>query len=160
LHEEILTAIHDEYARDGYFIPRKNYYAGRWIQHGGWWPDYTLRLFKKGKGSFGDREVHESAIVNGTIGYLKHPLEHFTYKDSKDYHKRMQIYSTLSAKELFKKGQRVNILDIILRPIATFFRMFVLRLGVLDGMYGIKLAYLYSLYTYEKYLKLRRMEKG
>ncbi|MBI4710070.1 MAG: glycosyltransferase family 2 protein [Nitrospirae bacterium] len=143
---------------DGYYVPRKNYFAKKWIKHGGWRPDYTMRLFKKEKGSFEPREVHEAVKISGGTGYLKNPLEHYTYKDVADYLKRMERYSTLAAKELFKKGRRANILDIIFRPPATFFRMFFLQLGILDGIYGIILACLYSRYTFNKYFKLMKMQ--
>jgi len=157
LKSEILHTINDPTSKDGYYVARKNYFAGRWIKHGGWWPDHTLRLFKRGKGFFQQREVHESIKVNGETGHLKNPLEHFTYKDAKDYLKRMEIYSTLAAKELHKEGRRAGIFDIILRPAATFIRMLLLQLGLLDGAYGLKLAYLYSRYTFSKYSKLRGM---
>jgi glycosyltransferase involved in cell wall biosynthesis len=159
LKEEILQVINDRDSVDGYYVARKNYFGHRWIRHGGWWPDYTLRLFRRQKGLFEIREVHEALKINGKTGYLKHPIEHYTYKNSNDFLKRMETYSTLAAKELFKKGRKANILDITLRPLATFFRMSFLQLGILDGIYGIILAYLYSLYTYNKYAKLREMGK-
>lgn len=157
LRKEIEEIIKDKSSKDGYFVPRKNYFSGRWIKHGGWWPDYTVRLFRREKGSFEMREVHESIKINGRTGYLNHPIEHYTYRDSDDYRKRMRIYSTLAARELFKQGRRANILDITFRPVAAFFRMFFLQLGIFDGIYGIIIAYLYSLYTYEKYKKLLKM---
>jgi glycosyltransferase involved in cell wall biosynthesis len=157
LRKEILDVVQDKSSLDGYYIPRKNYFAGKWIKHGGWWPDYTLRLFRREKGLFGIREVHEAVTINGTTGYLKSPMEHYSYKNSADYLKRMKLYSFLAAKELFKEGRNANFCDIIIRPIATFFRMSLLQLGILDGTYGVKLAYLYSVYTYEKYSKLREM---
>ena len=159
LKDEILNITKDKSSKDGYYLPRKNYFARRWIKHGGWWPDYTLRLFRREKGLFEAREVHESIKVIGSTGYLKNPIEHYTYKDIDDYLKRMQTYSTLAAKELFKKRCRGSILDIIFRPPATFFKMFFLQLGILDGIYGIILAYLYSVYTYKKYWKLRELRK-
>ncbi len=159
LKDEIHNIIKDESSRDGYYVPRKNFFSGRWIKHGGWWPDYTLRLFRRGKGTFQPREVHEAVNINGSTGYLKNPLRHYTYKNVDDYLQRMQRYSTLAAKELFKKGCRGSILDIIFRPPATFFKMFFLQLGMLDGIYGIILAYLYSVYTYKKYWKLRELRK-
>ena len=157
LKSEILKTVNEPSSKDGYYVARKNHFAGRWIRHGGWWPDYTLRLFRRGKGSFQQREVHESIKVNGSTGHLKNPLEHFTYKNTNDYLKRMELYSMLAAKELYKEGRRACIFDIILRPAATFFKMLFLQLGFFDGDYGIKLAYLYSSYTFNKYAKLRRM---
>lgn len=163
LRDEILSIVKntgsDKRLMDGYYIPRKNYFSGRWIRHGGWWPDYSLRLFRRDKGLFERREVHEIIKINGKVGYLKNPLEHYTYKNIEDYLKRMDNYSTLAAKELFKNGRRANIIDITLRPLFTFCRMFFLRSGILDGVYGVILAVLYSLYTFSKYSKLWEMQK-
>lgn len=159
LRNEITNVLKDDTSMDGYYIPRKNYFANKWIKHGGWWPDYTLRLFRRRKGTFEKREVHEAIKINGKAGYLKNPLEHYTYKDVKDFLKRTDTYSSLAAKELFKKNRKADILDIIFRPPATFCRMFFLQLGILDGIYGIILAYLYSVYTYRKYSKLREMRE-
>lgn len=158
LKKEILDIIKDKSSGDGYYLPRKNYFGERWIKHGGWWPDYTLRLFRRGRGSFEPREVHEAVKIDGPAAYFKNPLLHYTYKNTGDFFKRMETYSVLAAKELFKKGRRANIFDIIFRPPATFFRMFFFQLGILDGIYGIILAYLYSVYTYKKYSKLRKIE--
>ncbi|MBI5026997.1 MAG: glycosyltransferase family 2 protein [Nitrospirae bacterium] len=144
---------------DGYYIPRKNFFLGRWIRHGGWWPDYALRLFRKEKGFFEDREVHESVKLNGETGYLNNPVEHYTYRDIEDYIKRMNTYSTLAARELFKKDRGAGIFDLTLRPLFTFFKMYLLRLGFLDGLYGLILAVLYSVYTFSKYIKLWEMQK-
>ncbi len=145
---------------DGYYISRKNYFGNRWIRYGGWWPDYSLRLFRREKGSFQMREVHESININGKTGYLKNPLEHYTYKGINDYLKRMQNYSNLAAKELFKNGKRAHIIDLTFRPLFTFCKMFFLRLGILDGFYGIILAGLYSFYTFSKYSKLWEMKRS
>lgn len=157
LRDEIISVIKDNPTIAGYYIARKNFFGGRWIRHGGWWPDYTLRLFRRDKGRIEDREVHEAVRVDGKVGYLKNPLEHYTYKDVNDFLKRMELYSSLSAKELYKNNRRASILDIIFRPPATFLRMSILQLGILDGVYGIILAWLYSVYTYKKYSKLRRL---
>ena len=160
LRDEIIALLESTPSADGYYVSRKNYFGKRWIKHGGWWPDYTLRLFKRGKGAFETREVHEVIKVNGDTGYLKNPIEHYTYKDSKDYLERMQTYSMLAAKELFKKGRGATIFDVVFRPVAAVFRMLFLQIGILDGIYGIILAYLYSVYTYNKYSKLRKMDKN
>jgi len=158
LKDEILSIVKKGRV-DGYYIPRKNYFSGRWIRHGGWWPDYTLRLFRKEKGSFEKREVHEVIKIKGRTGYLHNPLEHYTYKGVGDYLKRMDNYSTLGALELFKNGQRANIIDITMRPLFTFLKMFLLRLGILDGFHGILLAGLYSFYTFTKYSKLWEIQR-
>ncbi len=159
LKNEIIKTINSNPEYAGYYVARKNHFGDRWIRHGGWWPDYTLRLFRKEKGSFMKREVHESIKIDGKTGYLKNPLVHLTYRDTEDFLKRMENYSTLAARQMHKEGRSATILGLLLRPAAAFCRMLFLQLGILDGSYGLKLSYLYSLYTYNKYLKLRKMLK-
>jgi len=159
LRVEIRTLLRGDTSVAGYYIPRKNFFSNRWIKHGGWWPDYTLRLFRRERGRIEDREVHEAIRVDGEVGYLKNPLEHYTYRDVSDFLKRMERYADLAAKELHKRNRQATILDLILRPPATFLRMFILQMGILDGIYGIILAWLYSIYTYKKYSKLKNLNK-
>ncbi len=141
----------------GYYIPRKNYFGGRWIKRCGWYPDYNLRLYRKDAGGFSNRSVHEAVAVNGAKGYLKSPMLHFTYRDVSDYLKRMERYSTLAAHQMRKSGRRAGLADILLRPPFTFFKMYILKLGILEGADGLVLSYLYAAYTLAKYAKLRGM---
>jgi len=154
LKNEILEKIKDD--KDGYFIPRKNFFLNRWIKHSGWWPDYTLRLFKKDRGKMQQREVHEKIIVDGKIGYLREPIIHYTYYSLNDFIKKMQIYASLSAEEIFKftPSKTKIILKMTFSPFFTFFKMFILRLGFLDGLRGFILAVLYSFYSFLKYAKV------
>ncbi len=159
LREEILTVVKEgEHA--GYYIPRKNFFGKRWMKRCGWYPDYNLRLYRKDLGRFRERYVHESVAVEGTTGYLKNPLEHYTYRDISDYLSRMERYSTLAAKEMFEEGRTAGAFDILLRPQATFFKMYFLKLGFLEGMPGLVLSALYSCYTLAKYVKLWEMRRG
>lgn len=158
LRDEIATVMESNNPKDGYFIARKNFFLGRWIKRCGWYPDYNLRLFRKGKGLFGIREVHEAVQLNGTAAYLKFPMEHHTYKSLEDFMKRLDRYSTLAAQELFKEKKTYGILHIMFRPIFTFISMYFLRLGFLEGYYGFVLSVLYSFYTFLKYIKLREMQ--
>lgn len=152
LKAEILQSISDT-DNAGFYLPRKNFFLGRWIRNSGWWPDHTLRLFRKEMGRLQLREVHEKVVVNGKAGYLKNPLEHYTYRSISDYVERMERYSTLAAKEILKKSGRAGIYSLTVRPAATFLKMFVLRRGFLDGLHGFVLAMLYSCYTFLKYAK-------
>lgn len=153
LKKEIFEAIKSSDCA-GFYIPRKNFFLGKWIRHSGWWPDHTLRLFRKDKAFLEDREVHEKVIVNGPAGYLKSPLEHYTYRTISDFLKKMDNYSTLAAKEVLKTSAAPGILYIVIKPFFTFFKMLVLRLGFLDGAHGLVLAVLYSYYTFLKYIKV------
>lgn len=158
LKKEIAAAVaSDEYR--GYFIPRKNFFLGKWIRHGGWSPDYTMRLFRKDSAHMEQREVHEKIVVNGKTGYLKSPMEHYTYRKISDYLKKMDSYSSLSAKELHQKGKAFRLHHLFVKPPFTFLRMFFLQQGFRDGAYGFILAMLYSVYTFLKYLKLWELQK-
>jgi glycosyltransferase involved in cell wall biosynthesis len=157
--ERITPELRDEIARiltdtdyDGFTMPRKNYFLGKWIRHSGWWPDRTLRLFRKDRGRLEDREVHEKVVVSGKVGQLDAPLEHHTYRTISDYLRKMEIYSSLAAAQIGKKG-RPGALSMVIKPLFTFFRMYLLRRGFLDGMHGLLLAWLYSYYTFLKYAK-------
>jgi len=154
LWKEIADIIGNSEKYSGYYVPRKNFFLGKWIRHGGWWPDYTLRLFLRGKAIMQERSVHEKVIVQGGTGYLSNHLEHQTCRSISEYIKKMDIYSTLSAKELKEKGIRSGTFKLVVHPLFTFFKMFIFRLGFMDGIYGLALAVLYSCYTFLKYLKL------
>jgi len=154
LWKEISHLMKNNRVYSGYYVPRRNFFLDRWIRHGGWWPDYTLRLFLKNKATMEDRRVHEKVVVDGKVGYLRSPLEHYTYNTVSDYIKKMDFYSTLSAKELGGKGVRPGMIKIVGHPLFTFLKMFFLRFGFMDGIHGLILAILYSYYTFLKYLKL------
>lgn len=153
--EDILA--YKERLKDGYLIPFKSYFGKKWIKHGGWCPDYRLKLFRKGKGRFGDEKVHEAVKVEGSIGHLKSPIEHYTYTSISDFIKRMDLYTSLFAEDYYKKGKKAKWEQLVFRPHFTFFKMFFLQRGILDGYYGFLLAILYSYYTFLKYAKLREM---
>jgi glycosyltransferase involved in cell wall biosynthesis len=159
LKRDIEEIIQSRNTKDGYFIARKNFFLGRWIRYCGWYPDYNLRLFKRGKGSFKNREVHEAVVVEGSVGYLKHPMEHYTYTSISDYLQRLDRYSTLAARELFKENKTYGMLHIIFRPVYTFLNMFVLRAGFWEGYHGFILSVLYGFYTFSKYIKLKELQR-
>ncbi|HOU52250.1 MAG TPA: glycosyltransferase family 2 protein, partial [Smithella sp.] len=152
--------LESAHPKDGYFIARKNFFLGRWIKRCGWYPDFNLRLFQKGKGLFGIREVHEAVKLDGVAGHLEFPMEHHTYKSLEDFMKRLDRYSTLAAQELLKEKKTYGILHIVFRPLYTFISMYFLRLGFLEGYYGFILSVLYAFYTFLKYIKLRELQSS
>ncbi|MDH4029040.1 MAG: glycosyltransferase family 2 protein [Nitrospirota bacterium] len=153
-----ISAVIANTALNGFFVPRENYFSGRRIRHGGWWPDHTLRLFRKDKGRLEHREVHEKVVIDGQAGYLKNPLKHYTYNSVQDFIERNDRYSDLAAREILKKSGRAGLLSLTLKPLATFIKMYILKLGLLDGTKGLMLALLYTRYTFLKYAKTRRKE--
>lgn len=154
LRKEIKDILAKGNACDGYFVPRKSYFMGRWIRHAGWYPDYSIRLFRKDKGRFEPREVHESLRIDGKTGRLENPLTHYTYRSISEFIDRTNRYSTLAAREMVKEGRRAGIVNILFRPAFTFLRMYILQQGFRDGIYGFLLSVLYSCYTLSKYAKL------
>jgi glycosyltransferase involved in cell wall biosynthesis len=158
LRAEITAVMGSNNTKDGYFIARKNFFLGRWIKRCGWYPDYNLRLFQRGKGLFGIREVHEAVKLNGVAGHLESPMEHYTYKSLEDFMSRLDRYSTLAAQELLKGKKTYGILHIVFRPFYTFISMYLLRLGFLEGYYGFVISVLYAFYTFLKYIKLRELQ--
>jgi len=159
LAEEI-ASLPPEPGVDGYRIPRKSFFGKRWVRHGGWYPDHTIRLWRRRAGRFVDRSVHEVVRVEGKVGVLRGDLLHHTYMDTTDFVERMNRYSTLGAAELRKRGVRGTTFDLLFRPPFTFFRMFVLRRGFPDGGLGFRLAVLYAMYTFLKYAKTNDPDEG
>jgi glycosyltransferase involved in cell wall biosynthesis len=157
---EAITAA-DEPQPAGYYVARRNYFGDRWVRHCGWYPDYNLRLFRKGAGWFNERAVHEAVELTGhaRAGYLRHPMEHYTYASISDFMERLERYTTLAAEEAFQAGRRGGLLDLTLRPPFTFLKMYLVRRGFLEGSFGLTLSGLYAIYTYVKYAKLREMSR-
>jgi len=160
LAEEVRSLMGRGPDRDGYHCARRNHFGGRLIRHGGWYPDYSVRLFNRTKAGFTERPVHEAVEVRGTTGYLENPMLHYTYNGVSDYLKRMERYSLLAAEEMLQKGRRTSVSDLLFRPPFTFLKMFVLKQGFRDGYYGLLLAVLYSFYTFTKYARLRELAEG
>jgi glycosyltransferase involved in cell wall biosynthesis len=139
----------------GLYITRKNEFLGRWIKHGGFWPDPKLRLFRRGKGRFEDRAVHEDVQVEGVARRIQTgSLLHHSYPTISDYIEHMNRYSSLGAEMVVAKGKvRFNAINIVLRPLATFAYNYFFRLGFLDGREGLLLHLNHAVYVSWKYAK-------
>jgi len=139
----------------GFWISRKNEFLGRWIKHGGFWPDPKLRLFKRGLARFERRIVHEDTkLIDGISGRLKHSLRHHSYPTLTDYIDHMNRYSSLGAEMAVASGRRgFSLFNIVLRPIATFIYNYFFRLGFLDGREGLLLHLYHAVYVSWKYAK-------
>jgi glycosyltransferase involved in cell wall biosynthesis len=153
LQREIEAILEANGPEDGYHVARRNYFCGQWIRHGGWYPDYSLRLFRKDAGRFALRSVHERVVLQGRTGYLKHPMEHFTYASVGDYLNRMERYSRLAADEVLSGGRKPGWASMLFRPFFTFLKMYGLKRGFLDGREGFFLAVSYAYYTFLKYYR-------
>lgn len=153
LRERIGRIVRDDGPADGYSIPRKNIFWGAWVRHGGLYPDYQLRLFRRAAGRFADSLVHESVVVRGRVEALAEPLLHHSYRGLEDFVARSNRYSTLAARETVKRGGRAGLGGLLLRPLGRFLSMYVLRRGFLDGWRGFVLAVLYAQYVFLRMAK-------
>lgn len=142
----------------GFYIPRRNHFLGRWIKHGGFYPDHKLRLFRGDAGRFEERLVHENAEVTGPTGTLRGHLIHHAYPTLSGYIEHMNRYSSLGAEIAVGKKQTSRsvfafLWNVALRPRLTFFYNYVLRLGFLDGREGLLLHLYHAGYVSWKYAK-------
>ena len=139
----------------GFWISRRNQFLGRWIKHGGFWPDPKLRLFRRGAGRFEDRSVHETVQLNGETALIRQgALIHHSYPTLAEYIDHMNRYSSLGAEMVVAKGrQSFPVLHIIFRPLLMFLYNYFLRMGFLDGREGLLLHIYHSVYVSWKYAK-------
>ena len=142
-----------------YRVARENYFGARWIRRCGWYPNYQKRLYDRRVCAFSEKSVHESVVCPGTVGQLQGNLVHRTYTGVTDYLQRMDRYSSLAAGELVQAGKRPGLAQLIFKPFFTFFKMYVIRLGFLEGYTGFLLSMLYSHYTFYKYGKAMEMNR-
>jgi glycosyltransferase involved in cell wall biosynthesis len=154
----------DEDDLNGFLIPRRNFFLGRPIRYGGFWPDSKLRLFRSGKGRFQDRVVHEIAQVEGVTGALQRgTLIHHSYPTLSDYIEHMNRYSSLGAEMVIAKSNgkvRFSVVNIVLRPLMTFIYNYFFRLGFLDGREGLLLHLYHAVYVSWKYAKAWELSRG
>lgn len=165
LVEEIKAKLAKNPAENGYWVSRKNWFLGRFLMKGGQFPDYTLRLYRKGKGHLPQVHVHEQAEVVGKVGYLKHSLLHYPYKNFMSYLVKWNRYNDLLAsqiKENLKDKNQVSktVLGtgyMLVKPAHWFLTTFVRHKGFMDLWPGFVFSFFSAIrfpISYLKYLKL------
>jgi glycosyltransferase involved in cell wall biosynthesis len=152
LADEIRKVVEAD-AADGCEIARQSSFCGRAMRHSGWFPDRVLRLFRRGKGRFSDDLVHERVIVDGPVARLKQPLLHFPVARLEDAIRRIDQYSTLGAEKLAASDRKVSFFSGLTHGIGTFVRVYLLKLGFLDGAAGFLLAVANAEGAYYRYMK-------
>ena len=146
-------------------MPRQNQFLGRWIRHGGFYPDKKLRLFQKGSTYFKSAQrVHETAETSGVTATFHGDLIHHAYPTLSGYIEHMNKYSSLGAEMEIEKGRRgFSLINIVIRPWLTFIYNYIFRLGFLDGKEGLLLHLYHAVYVSWKYAKrweLSRKKSG
>jgi glycosyltransferase involved in cell wall biosynthesis len=143
---------------NGYYIPRLSSYCGKQIRHGGWWPDYVLRLFRRNTGYFTESVVHERIVVQGEIGKLTSPLLHDAFVSLDEVLRKVNDYSSLGAEMLRQQGVQSSLSKAIFKAFWIFIRTYLLKAAFLDGRQGLMLSISNAEGTYYKYVKLLELQ--
>ena len=161
VQEEISGLLLGEPSAQAYFIPRRNYFLGRWIQHCGWYPDYRQpQLFDKSSMRYREDLVHEGFEVTGKTGVLQSHVYQIPFRNIDQFWRKMDRYSTLRAEVMNQEGRHFHAHQLLSHPLFTFLKMFVIRGGILDRKPGLILSVLYAYYTFVKYAKLWELQKN
>lgn len=163
IDEELKSQIKSAIASgdcDGYLLNRKSQFLGRWITHSGWYPDRILRLFRRNAARFTDSRVHEKVEVAGRTGNLSGHILHYTDPNISHYLLKLDRYTTLSAQMLHRDGKPFHCWYLLLKPVAIWVKMYILKRGFLDGLQGFMLAGLSAFHVYCKYAKLWELRKS
>lgn len=167
LAAEIKSAISDEPRINGYWLPRKNYFLGRFLMKGGQYPDYTLRLYRRGKGRLPQKDVHEQAEVQGKVGYLKNALLHYPYKDFATYVKKWERYNNLISaqiKEDLKGKNRISRLGygfgyLLIKPTHWLLTTYGRHKGFMDSWQGLTFSFFSALRFPVSYIRCLTKKK-
>ena len=160
LASEILRELNEK-PKVAYWIPRRNLFLGRWIRHGGFYPDAKIRLFRRGAGRFADRPVHEDvqlAAPHKAETMLRGDIVHHAYPTLANYIEHMNRYSTLGAEVAARKRRTsqnlfVFFFNVVVRPRLQFVYNYFFRRGFLDGREGFLLHWYHQTYASWKYAK-------
>src|SRR3989344_7030102 len=136
---------------NGYWMPRKNWFLGRFLMKGGQYPDYTIRLYRNGKGKLPQKDVHEQAVVDGTVGHLKSPLLHYPYSDFNFYLSKWNRYNDFAVPQIKEELADKNIFQkiifaasyLFIKPVHWFLMTYLRHKGILDGWQG----FVFSLFS-------------
>lgn len=149
-----------DFKTDGYLLPIKNYFLGRWLKYGGQYPDYHLRLFRKSKGKFtyGSKDVHELVRMDqGKIAKLKYPMLHYSYNSVSAYFHKYNSYTYLEANGRFCRKIQPSWYGVFVRPVNRFIKWYIIKLGFMDGIRGLIFHVFSAVYIFTAELKLLEM---
>jgi len=158
---EIRDIISRPDAADAWYTPRKNWFMGRWIKHCGWYPDYRQpQLFRKHALVFNNNdEVHEGFEIHGSIGHMQQSIWQFPFKDLSQVQEKCMRYSSLGAIKLERNNSSSGMSKALARGVWAFLRIYILKLGILDGWAGFMIAFGNLEGTFYRYAKLTERKK-
>jgi glycosyltransferase involved in cell wall biosynthesis len=154
-------ALADEAAPRAYAVARKVRYLGRWLRHGGWYPEWRVRLFHRAHARWGGIDPHDHVEVDGKHERIRSgDLEHYTYRSLDDQIAQINLHTQAAAEDLYRRGKRATLLPAIFRSPFHFFRHYVFRLAFLDGWAGFVMSVMRSYYVFLKYVKLWELSRA
>jgi glycosyltransferase involved in cell wall biosynthesis len=160
LRDEVVACLRRPDGMRGYWIPRHNYLMGRVVRHAGWFPDYQLRLLERSAAHFDPaRPVHEVAIVDGPVGYLREPLVHYNYASLREFIAKQERYCPLEAERWLREFGRPRARAVVGQPLREFWRRYVELEGYRDGPLGLILSVTLAYYA-GKAIFLSRRARG
>jgi glycosyltransferase involved in cell wall biosynthesis len=158
LKDSILN-VKQNWKYDGYSFKRLNNFYGKWLKHSGVYPDRKLRLFDRRKGKWGGVNPHDIFKLKPGSSHhkIKGDLLHYVQSSVDEHIEKVKHFSTIIAKACFDSGQKSSVLKIIIHPTWRFFYNYVIRLGFLDGFYGLKVCSINALLSYLKHVKIKQL---
>ncbi|MBK9334321.1 MAG: glycosyltransferase family 2 protein [Ignavibacteria bacterium] len=157
LESEIRSILKSNITVNGFFIPRKSFFLGKWIKHCGWYPDHQMRFFNKGIVSIRDRLVHEGFKVTGATCKLKSNIIHYAVRSVSEYTEKINKYSALSAMEK-AGGKKITMSYLFIKPFFEFKKKFIFQQGFRDGIYGLMVSYFHMMTKFLTYMKIREIQ--
>ena len=154
--KEILEVLQHPQGAVAFNLPRQTLYMGRWLRHGEFYPDHTLRLYTKGCGSY-EGEPHARLVPKGPVRNLGEPLLHHMQRHLGDQLDTMRRYSESQAREMAARGVRSARLQALVHPLQRFFKGYVFKAGFLDGWPGFVAAATASFHVFLKYVRVEEM---
>ena len=144
----------------GWTIPRLTEYFGRFLRHGNSWPDRQIRLYDRRAARWVGYEVHEKIAVDGAVGALRSPLEHYAYRNLDDHLSRLDRYAALMAVQMHAAGRRAGLAQVLINPAWRLLRGLFIKRGILDGWRGWLFHIAEAGYVRRKYLRLWALSRG
>ena len=158
---EMLSALADAPPEvNGYSFPRQSFYLGRWIRHGGWYPDRKVRLVRRGHARWGGQDPHDKLVADGQTRDLQGNIIHYVYSDIAHQLRTVDSFSGITARLWLEKGKPAGLAAMLCKPVFKFFGTYVWKLGMLDGMPGLIISVISAYYVFLKYAKLWELQKS
>jgi len=149
-----------EAACAGFEMRRLAFHLGRWIRHSGWYPDWKLRLVRRGRARIGGQNPHDRMIADGPAGRLAAELLHFAYFDFAAQIRTIQNFSGIMAEEMFRAGKRFSLLRAVLHPFFKFVGCYLWKSGWRDGWPGLVIAAASAFAVFARYVKLWELQRA